>query len=63
MTVSDDDLRALAESACARENGRDWDSMFSGDQEAQISAWISGYRAAEVSMSDEVAATGDYPGM
>ena len=41
--VSHDDLREMATEACKKANGRDWESMFSGEQDAQIEAWMEGY--------------------
>jgi hypothetical protein len=43
--VSDDEIRALAEIACQKSNGPGWNTMWSGDQEAQIESWIEGYKA------------------
>lgn len=36
-------ITSIAKSECAKANGDDWNAMFSGDQYAQISSWISGY--------------------
>ncbi len=43
--VSEDEIRALAEMACQKSNGSGWNTMWSGDQEAQIESWIEGYKA------------------
>lgn len=44
--MNEKQLRTIAKSECMKVHGRDWDSMFSGDQEAEIESWISGYRYA-----------------
>ena len=57
MTVSsDENLRERAEAACRAACGRDWDSMYSGDQEAQIDAWIDGYNAGATAEREACAA-------
>lgn len=44
--MSENELQQRAECALRIANGDDWDTMYSGDQEAEISAWIEGYKAA-----------------
>ena len=43
---SDENLRERAGHAVPHADN--WDSMYSGDQEAQIDAWIDGYNAARL---------------
>lgn len=43
--ITEAELRALAEAACEKANGPGWRTMWEGDQEAQISSFIDGYRA------------------
>nr|WP_067286864.1 hypothetical protein [Marinobacterium profundum] len=60
LAISDEQLRQMATEACVEANGgfRDWNTMFSGDQEAHIDAWSDGYRAALKSDSNEEAPNG-----
>ncbi|MFN3883080.1 MAG: hypothetical protein ACK4L8_16800 [Nitrincola lacisaponensis] len=45
---ADEELKALAESECVKNHGaEDWNTMFSGDQEAYIQTWMDGYLAAK----------------
>lgn len=53
---NDETLRERAEAACRSACGRDWDSMYSGDQEAQIDAWIDGYNAGVAAEREACAA-------
>lgn len=46
VSAGDPHLWGRAEAACRAMHGTDWDTMYSGDQESNIRAWIAGYTAA-----------------